>query len=77
MEKGFYKILDGQLLYTPNYIEGNGFLLLKEEKDKYEYPIDGWFWIENEEEAPNDILEIYRNNENSTDNYNNPINSIS
>lgn len=51
MTEGFYKYMDEQLLYGPNYVEGNGFLLLRQEKDQYAYPVDGWYWFESEEDA--------------------------
>lgn len=51
MTAGFYKKQDEQLLYGPNIIEGNGYVLLALDKDSYEYPVDEWFWFESEEEA--------------------------
>jgi hypothetical protein len=48
---GFYKYQDDQLLYAPNYVEGQGYVLISEYKDQHEYPIDGWYWFESEEEA--------------------------
>ena len=51
MTEGFYKKQNEQLLYGPNTIEGNGYVLLAQDKDSYEYPIDGWLWFESEEEA--------------------------
>lgn len=41
---GFYKKEDNQILYAPNIVEGAGYLLLANEKDSYEYPVDGWVW---------------------------------
>jgi hypothetical protein len=47
MEAGFYKLTnDGYLHYAPEYVEGQGYLLLKDEKDNYEYPVDGWEWFD-------------------------------
>ena len=51
MTKGFYKKQNDELLYAPNIIEGNGYVLLAQEKDTYEYPIDGWSWFESQEMA--------------------------
>lgn len=51
MTAGFYKKQDGQLLYGSHTVEGNGYVLLAQDKDQYEYPIDGWIWFESEEEA--------------------------
>jgi hypothetical protein len=51
MTEGFYKKDGEELLYAPNIVEGNGFVLVKQDKDQYEYPIEGWKWFESEEEA--------------------------
>lgn len=51
MTEGFYKYINDQLFCAPNFVEGNGFLLLKQEKDQYTYPIDGWYWFDSEDEA--------------------------
>ena len=57
MTQGFYKKIDDQVMYAPNYVESNGFVLVKEEKDNYEYPIDGWVWFDSEEEANSKLNE--------------------
>lgn len=51
MTAGFYKKQDDELLYAPNIVEANGYVLVAQDKDSYEYPIDGWSWFETEEEA--------------------------
>ena len=48
---GWYKIEDDTLLYGSNIIESSKYLLISEEKDKYNLPIDGWYWFDNEQEA--------------------------
>lgn len=48
---GFYKYQDEQLFYAPNYVEGQGYVLIADYRDQHEYPIDGWYWFESEEEA--------------------------
>jgi hypothetical protein len=54
---GFYKQEDDQWLYAPNFVYGPGYTLLKEQKDTYEYPIEGWTWYDEqpyqEEESTN------------------------
>lgn len=55
MTEGFYKIDGEELLYAPNIVEGNGFVLIKQDKNQYEYPIDGWKWFNSEEEAKLDL----------------------
>jgi hypothetical protein len=49
---GFYK-LDGELLYGPNFVFGpyDSYELRKETYTKNQYPIDGWYWFDSEEEA--------------------------
>lgn len=58
MQKGFYKNDNGELLHAPNIIEGNGYVLVKENQDQYEYPIDGWYWFETLEEAQQLLIEF-------------------
>lgn len=53
MTAGFYKKQEDTILYAPNIVEGNGYVLAVQDKDQYEYPVDGWFWFESEEEANN------------------------
>jgi hypothetical protein len=46
-EPGFYKQEEGgTTLYAPNYVYAPTYTLLKEEKDNYDYPVDGWSWHE-------------------------------
>ena len=51
MTAGFYKKQEDAILYAPNIVEGNGYVLAAQDKDQYEYPVDGWFWFESEDEA--------------------------
>lgn len=51
MIAGFYKKQEETLLYAPNIVEGDGYVLIIQEADQYEYPIDGWHWFETKEEA--------------------------
>jgi hypothetical protein len=48
MTQGFYKKQNNEIQYAPNYIEGNGYILISSEKDIYEYPVDGWYWFNSE-----------------------------
>jgi hypothetical protein len=43
---GFYKLEDENWLYAPNFVQAPDYTLLKEEKDTYEYPVDGWTWYD-------------------------------
>ncbi len=47
---GFYK-LDGILLYGPNFVLNKDYELKKENHENYSYPLDGWYWFDNEEQA--------------------------
>lgn len=49
---GFYK-LDGELLYGPNFVLNANYELRKENHDQYIYPVDGWYWFDNESDAYN------------------------
>lgn len=48
---GFYKSEDGILIYAPNFVACPEFSLLRDKKDLYEYPVDGWYWFDSDEEA--------------------------
>ena len=52
MTDGFYKTEDGiNLIYGANFIIARDYELSKELKDTYDFPIDGWYWFDNEEDA--------------------------
>lgn len=51
MENGFYKIEDKNLLFAPNFVFAPGFTLIGEEKDIYEFPVDGWYWFDSLNDA--------------------------
>lgn len=51
MTEGFYKKQSEELLYAPTIIEGNNYVLLAQDKDAYQYPVDGWSWFESQEMA--------------------------
>jgi len=44
---GFYKLEDDNWQYAPNFVYAPDYTLLKEEKDTYTFPIDGWSWYDN------------------------------
>lgn len=50
---GFYKIDNQELLYAPNFVYSKNYSLDSENHADHEYPIDGWHWFENKEEAYN------------------------
>lgn len=39
------------LFEGPNAVYAPTFTLLKEDKDTYTYPVEGWIWFDTEEEA--------------------------
>jgi hypothetical protein len=41
--EGFY---NSEGIYAPNFIYGPDFELLKDQKDSYLYPVNGWVWAE-------------------------------
>jgi L-2-hydroxyglutarate oxidase LhgO len=47
---GFYKI-DGVLLFGPNAVYAPTFTLLRADHESYEYPVDGWYWFDSEDDA--------------------------
>ena len=48
---GFYKNDNGELLYAPNYAININYELYKEQHNDYQYPIDGWYWFDNDDAA--------------------------
>jgi len=48
---GFYKVENEMLLYGCQDVFAPDFTLLRNEHNEYEYPIDGWYWFDTEEEA--------------------------
>jgi len=51
MNPGFYKLTDDGLLYGPNAIYSPIYTLLIADKDNYSYPVDGWYYFDNDDEA--------------------------
>lgn len=47
----FYKNENGSLLCGPNFVENANYSLHRERHEEYTYPVDGWYWFENDEEA--------------------------
>ena len=43
----FYKRENEELLVAPNFVRGPGFDLFAEQKDEYQYPVEGWYWFDN------------------------------
>ena len=48
---GFYLYQDGGLAFAPNFVEHKDYQIYRDQKDTYTYPIHGWHWFENENEA--------------------------
>jgi hypothetical protein len=48
---GFYKKDETEILFAPNIVEGNGYMLAAADKDSYEYPVDGWVWANSLDDA--------------------------
>lgn len=47
----FFKVDNNELFEGPNVVQGLNFVLIKEEKDTYTYPVEGWYWFDTIEEA--------------------------
>lgn len=47
---GFYK-LDGDLLFGPHYVLSANYELRRETRDQNTYPVDGWYWFDDEAAA--------------------------
>lgn len=43
----FYKRENDELLVAPNFVRAPGFDLFAEQKDEYQYPVEGWYWFDN------------------------------
>jgi hypothetical protein len=50
-ESGFYKKTDEKLLYAPNAVRAPEYDLFREKKDTYEYPVNDWYWFDDETTA--------------------------
>jgi hypothetical protein len=44
---GFYKKNEnGEWMYAPNFVESTEYVLVRDNKDNYQYPVDGWVWYD-------------------------------
>lgn len=48
---GFYKLDEEDLLCAPNSVTSSTLSLVKEDKDSYSYPQDGWNWFNSLKDA--------------------------
>lgn len=52
---GFYKQNEDLTWeYAPNFVYGPSFELIKENKDSYTYPVEGWIWYESDPSVINE-----------------------
>ena len=51
MSAGFYKYEEPFLHFGANYVLNADYELRKESKDDHEYPVDGWYWFDSQDEA--------------------------
>ena len=54
--QGFYKKDNNQIIYAPNIVEGPFYMLVAEEHENYEYPVDGWIWASDLDDAINKFV---------------------
>jgi len=47
---GFYKFYTS-LLYGPTLVVSADFELYRDQKDTYNYPINGWYWFDSDSDA--------------------------
>ena len=47
----FFKKDNDNLLTAPNFVYAPDYTLKAEDKDTYEYPVDGWYWFETLDDA--------------------------
>ena len=49
---GFYRVENGNTVVCGRlYVLNKDYALYRDEKDTYEYPVDGWRWFNSEDEA--------------------------
>jgi hypothetical protein len=51
LKPGFYKKEKNYLLYAKNKVSNKNYILLITEKDSYEYPVDNWYYFDDEDTA--------------------------
>ena len=56
LKLGFYKETEEGWYYAPNAVYNGDYSLLKEQKDTYNYPVDGWKWYDDE---PDGFIDIF------------------
>lgn len=50
---GFYKQNEiGDWEFAPNFVYAPTYTLLREDKDTYTYPVDGWSWYDTSPDTP-------------------------
>jgi hypothetical protein len=47
----FYKFDNNELFVAPSFVHGPSYDLNKDHKDKYTFPVEGWYWFDTLEEA--------------------------
>ena len=54
---GFYKLEDDNWQYAPNFVYGPNYELVRNNKDSYTYPVEGWEWYNESpiKEEPNSL----------------------
>ena len=49
---GFYKKMpDDYIFYAPNEVSCLAYTIKRTEHETYDYPVDGWYWFDSQEEA--------------------------
>lgn len=49
---GFYQAApNGDITYAPNEVNAPDYVLIKSQRETYNYPVDGWTWFDDEIQA--------------------------
>lgn len=48
---GFFKKLNNEIVRAENFVYSPTAELLREQKDSYQYPVDGWYWFDSFDQA--------------------------
>lgn len=53
----FFKRENNQIYTAENFVKHKDYELTKENKNQHTYPVDGWYWFENLDDAMRKFLE--------------------
>lgn len=59
---GFYRYIQNVLEYAPNKVINKNYVLDKNKKDEYTFPVNDWYWFNSSDEA-NTFFDIKQNDD--------------